>query len=85
MAARFVRNHRATRLFRERRGFEDLREDEILTRYRISKEGIMSLCHLLKNDLEKKTARSSPIPVLTQVDLDLYHIFSSKNYRGLIT
>lgn len=62
------RRQRSARLFRERVGFGDLRDEEVLTRYRLSRQAILALEETLRGSLSKETNRSHSIPVLTQVE-----------------
>ena len=47
-AARKVRPTRSRRLFLERASFGDMRESEILSRYRLTREGLLRLVNILK-------------------------------------
>ena len=67
---------RATRVFRERATLNHLRDAEVLTRYRLSREGINWLADILKDDLGKATNRSNSIPVLTQVNIHLSSLYN---------
>ena len=62
-----IENRRAVRIFRDRASLADMRDADILTRYRLDRDGINYLVDLLRYDLEKGTRRSKSIPVLTQV------------------
>ncbi|KAH3848693.1 hypothetical protein DPMN_091073 [Dreissena polymorpha] len=62
-----VARPRERRLFRQTKGFSDLRDAEILSRYRLDRQSIYRLVDLLRDDLQKPTRRSKSIPVLTQV------------------
>ena len=58
---------RKPRIFRVRADLEHLREEEIISRYRLNRAAIHNLVNLLRGDLERETNRSNSIPVLTQV------------------
>ncbi|XP_060601628.1 putative nuclease HARBI1 [Ruditapes philippinarum] len=73
-AARQVRQRRAARLFRTRASLDHLRDSEILSRYRLTREGIYRLVDILRGNLEKVTKRSHSIPVLTQVLIGLRYL-----------
>ncbi|XP_052271372.1 uncharacterized protein LOC127872081 [Dreissena polymorpha] len=69
-----VARPRERRLFRQRKGFSDLRDAEILSRYRLDRQSIYRLVDLLRDDLQKPTRRSKSIPVLTQVLVSLRYL-----------
>ena len=59
---------RRQRVFRERVDIlEQFRDDEIIARYRLSREAIVYLNESLRVDLEPKTNRSNSLSSLTQV------------------
>jgi len=47
--------------------FDGFSEQQIYNRYRFTSEAIIELTELMKNDLERPTKRSRPIPPLHQV------------------
>ncbi|XP_052270434.1 putative nuclease HARBI1 isoform X2 [Dreissena polymorpha] len=69
-----VARPRERRLFRQRKGFSDLRDAKILSRYRLDRQSIYRLVDLLRDDLQKPTRRSKSIPVLTQVLVSLRYL-----------
>ena len=67
MAAVNAVMRRRPRIFRERKAFEDLQDDEIIRRYRLSREAILDLVERVSGILVGRTNRSCPIPILTKV------------------
>ncbi|XP_052217669.1 putative nuclease HARBI1 isoform X1 [Dreissena polymorpha] len=65
-------NRRRQRVFRERVNIlDELRDEEIIARYRLSREAITYLNETLRVDLEPKTKRSNSLSSLTQVLIGL--------------
>ena len=56
------------RVFRDRtQPLDSLDDDELVSRYRLSRHCIIDLCDLLAADLERSTTRSNALSVSTQV------------------
>jgi hypothetical protein len=56
------------RIFRERTDvLDNLRDREVVERYRLSREAIFDLHNLIKDDISSSSNRSFPVPPLTKV------------------
>lgn len=70
------RLRRAPRVFRERPEILQMfRYNEVVSRYRLDRESIIYLEHLLMEDLCPTTERSYPVSTLTQVRAYSYKSF----------
>jgi len=59
---------RKARVFRDRtQPLEFMDDDELISRYRLSRQCILEVCDWLSADLKRPTARSHSLPVSTQV------------------
>lgn len=62
-----INRNRRPRVFQKRVDLGEMIDSEVISRYRISREGIQTLVEVLTPRLERHTRRTSAIPVLTQV------------------
>jgi nuclease HARBI1 len=58
---------RVPRLFRYRIGLLDVRDMDLIDRYRLPRHLIIDICELVRDGIERETDRSHAIPVHTQV------------------
>ena len=70
MAAVYLYNvnrriQRAERIFRDRKSLEDLRDNDILSNYRLDRRSIEDLVRLVRPSLERATSRVKAISVMS--------------------
>ncbi|XP_060597470.1 putative nuclease HARBI1 [Ruditapes philippinarum] len=63
------------RIFRERTDvLDNLRDREVVERYRLSREAIFDLHNLIKDDISSSSNRSFPVPPLTKLLVTLRYL-----------
>jgi len=62
---------------------DNLRDDELYEMTRFTRPAVVQLCHLLENDLCHSTARSSAIPVDTQI-LAALQFYATGSFQWMV-
>ena len=82
-----IQNRRALRrqrIFRDRNNPLDyLPEEDIIQRYRLTRQLILQVCDMVRDDIERPTNRSSPLPVSLQVMVAL-RFYATGTFQSVV-
>ena len=78
-----VREENPPRPFRDRMDPLILPDHMLIRQYRLPRPAIIYLADMLSNDLKRKTRRSSPLPVVTQIMAAL-RFFASGSFQMVV-